>query len=109
MTASSVRKSKNGDAFLDRVKSETGLHLEIIAGWEEARLVYLAVRSKISLDHQDWVIVTLGGNVEASRVNSEGILWSESHTMVLVGLLEDLYDSGAEPASGNCSNSMSPW
>jgi exopolyphosphatase / guanosine-5'-triphosphate,3'-diphosphate pyrophosphatase len=98
VTTSAVRESKNGDAFLDRVKRKTGLQLEMIAGSEEARLVYLAAKNRISLGHQDWVIVDLGGgSVEASRVNSEGILWSESHTMGSVRLLEELSDSGTEP------------
>ena len=98
VTTSAVRESKNGDAFLNRVKRETGLRLEVIAGSEEARLVYLAAKSRVLLDQQDWIIVDLGGgSVEVSRVNSDGILWSESHTMGSVRLLEELSDSGTEP------------
>jgi exopolyphosphatase/guanosine-5'-triphosphate,3'-diphosphate pyrophosphatase len=98
VTTSAVRESKNGDAFLDRVKRVTGLRLEVITGSEEARLVYLAAKNRIALGHQDWIIVDLGGgSVEVSRVNSEGILWSESHTMGSVRLLEELSDSGTEP------------
>ena len=98
VTTSAVRESKNGDAFLDRVKRATGLRLEVITGSEEARLVYLAAKNRIALGHRDWIIVDLGGgSVEVSRVNSEGILWSESHTMGSVRLLEELSDSGTEP------------
>lgn len=98
VTTSAVRESKNGDEFLERVQRETGLRLEIITGSEEARLVYLAVRNRVDLGIHDWIVADLGGgSVEVSRVNSEGILWSESHTMGSVRLLEELSDSGAEP------------
>jgi len=98
VTTSAVRESRNGDAFLDRVQRETGLCLEVITGSEEARLVYLAAKNRVPLGDQDWIIVDLGGgSVEVSRVNGEGILWSESHTMGSVRLLEELSGSGTEP------------
>ena len=98
VTTSAVRESRNGDEFLKRVQRETGLRMEIITGSEEARLVFMAVKNRIDLGLQDWIIVDLGGgSVEVSRVNSEGILWSESHTMGSVRLLEELSDPGAEP------------
>jgi exopolyphosphatase / guanosine-5'-triphosphate,3'-diphosphate pyrophosphatase len=100
VTTSAVRESTNGDEFLDRVKRDTGLRLEVITGSEEARLVYLAAKNRVPLGLQDWIIVDLGGgSVEVSRVNSEGILWSESHTMGSVRLLEELSGSGTEPGS----------
>jgi exopolyphosphatase/guanosine-5'-triphosphate,3'-diphosphate pyrophosphatase len=41
---SAVRESRNGDKVLQRVRRETGVRLEALAGAEEARLTFLAVR-----------------------------------------------------------------
>jgi exopolyphosphatase/guanosine-5'-triphosphate,3'-diphosphate pyrophosphatase len=98
VTTSAVRESKNGEEFLARVRTETGMDLTVITGSEEARLVYLAVKSRIDLGRDNWITVDLGGgSVEVSLVSPEGILWSESHTMGSVRLLEELSDSGIEP------------
>jgi exopolyphosphatase/guanosine-5'-triphosphate,3'-diphosphate pyrophosphatase len=70
----------------------------MISGSEEARLVHLAVVTRIPLGRQRWLLVDLGGgSVEVSLVDQHGIFWSESHTMGSVRLLEELTESGADP------------
>jgi exopolyphosphatase / guanosine-5'-triphosphate,3'-diphosphate pyrophosphatase len=98
VATSAVRESRNGEAFVERLLDETGLRLQVVTGAEEARLVYLAVGSRIALGRGRWVLVDLGGgSVEVSLVDADGILWSESHTMGSVRLLEELSSAGAEP------------
>jgi exopolyphosphatase/guanosine-5'-triphosphate,3'-diphosphate pyrophosphatase len=41
---SAVRDAKNGEKVLARVREETGVELEVLAGPDEARLTFLAVR-----------------------------------------------------------------
>src|SRR5688572_18648445 len=41
---SAVREAANGTSFLALVRKETGLHVSLLSGQEEARLIYLAVR-----------------------------------------------------------------
>ncbi len=41
---SAVRDAKNGEKVLARVREETGVELEVLAGDDEARLTFLAVR-----------------------------------------------------------------
>src|SRR5262245_39129951 len=48
VATSAVREARNGDMFLDRVRGRTGLTFEIINEAEESRLVYLAVRDRLS-------------------------------------------------------------
>jgi exopolyphosphatase/guanosine-5'-triphosphate,3'-diphosphate pyrophosphatase len=92
-----VRESRNGDAFVERVRSEAGVSLQVINGSEEARLVYLAVRNRVPLGHGQWILVDVGGgSVEVSLINGQGLLWSESHTMGAVRLLEELAGSGED-------------
>ena len=98
VATSAVRESRNGGAFVERLREEAGVELEVITGAEEARLVYVAIRSRVELGRRKWIAVDLGGgSVEVSLVDSSGILWSESHTMGSVRLLEELSGAGDEP------------
>jgi exopolyphosphatase/guanosine-5'-triphosphate,3'-diphosphate pyrophosphatase len=47
VATSAVREARNGDMFLDRIQSRTGIAFEVINGAEESRLVYLAVRDSL--------------------------------------------------------------
>ena len=98
VATSAVRESSNGDAFVERIRSEAGIELEVISGSEEARLVHLAVARRIPLGTRQWLLVDLGGgSVEVSLVDANGTFWSESHTMGSVRLLEELTDAGDDP------------
>jgi exopolyphosphatase/guanosine-5'-triphosphate,3'-diphosphate pyrophosphatase len=98
VATSAVREAKNGTDFVDRIKREVGLDLEVISGSEEARLVHTAVATRIPLGNRKWLLVDLGGgSVEVSLVDQYGAYWSESHTMGSVRLLEELTEAGADP------------
>jgi exopolyphosphatase/guanosine-5'-triphosphate,3'-diphosphate pyrophosphatase len=98
VATSAVREARNGPLLRDRIARETGIELEVITGTEEARLVHLAVSSRIDLTGGKWVLADLGGgSVEVSLVDDAGILWSQSHTMGSVRLLEELAGSETDP------------
>jgi exopolyphosphatase/guanosine-5'-triphosphate,3'-diphosphate pyrophosphatase len=97
VATSAVREAKNRSDFLQNVRNESGVKLEVISGSEEARLVHLAVATRIPLGSRKWLLVDLGGgSVEVSLVDEHGAYWSESHTMGSVRLLEELTESGAD-------------
>jgi exopolyphosphatase/guanosine-5'-triphosphate,3'-diphosphate pyrophosphatase len=99
VATSAVRESRNGGEFMARVRDQAGIELEAISGSEEARLVHLAVSRHVHLGERTWLLVDLGGgSVEVSLVDTNGILWSESHTMGSVRLLEVLTEAGADPS-----------
>ncbi len=98
VATSAVRESSNGEAFVERIRTETGIQLDVISGSEEARLVHLAVSRKVPLGARQWLLVDLGGgSVEVSLVDANGTFWSESHTMGSVRLLEELTEAGEDP------------
>ncbi len=98
VATSAVREAHNGDLLKDRIRRESGIRLETITGREEARLVHLAVGSRIDLSGGKWILVDLGGgSVEVSLVDDAGMLWSESHTMGSVRLLEELAEADGDP------------
>ena len=94
VATSATREAKNGGEMVERLAKETGIELEMISGSEEARLVHLAVASRVDLTGGQWILTDLGGgSVEVSLVDDMGMLWSESHTMGSVRILEELTDS----------------
>ncbi|MBN2324683.1 MAG: hypothetical protein JXQ30_13195 [Spirochaetes bacterium] len=98
VATSAVRESTNGDELIRRSHEEIGLDLEKISGAEEARLIHLSVKHRVSLGDKRWILADLGGgSVEVSLVDETGILWSESHTMGSVRLLEELSGSADKP------------
>ena len=102
VATSAVRESKNGGNFIERVKARTGIDVHSISGSEEARLVHMAVKRRVPLDDGQWLIVDIGGgSVEVSLCDANGILWSESHTMGTIRLLEELTISADEPGRFN--------
>jgi exopolyphosphatase/guanosine-5'-triphosphate,3'-diphosphate pyrophosphatase len=89
VATSAVRESRNGGEFVERVRRESGIHLETISGSEESHLVWLAVRGRVPLGPSRWLMMDLGGgSVEVSVVDRDGILWTESHTLGSVRLLQ---------------------
>jgi exopolyphosphatase / guanosine-5'-triphosphate,3'-diphosphate pyrophosphatase len=94
---SAVREASNGAAFRERVLAETGLVLETITAAEEARLVWLAVASRMDVADRRWLLVDLGGgSVEVAAAEGERIAASESYAMGTVRLLNAL-DADALP------------
>lgn len=95
---SAVREASNGAEMVQRAWREAGIRLDTITGGEEARLVWLAVSSRLELSGGQWVFVDLGGgSVEVGRADDSGVLWSESHAMGSVRLLSELGGSRRTP------------
>ncbi|TVP42096.1 MAG: Ppx/GppA family phosphatase [Gemmatimonadales bacterium] len=98
VATSAVREARNGTLLTERIAREADIRLEIITGTEEARLVHAAVSWKIDLSGGQWILVDLGGgSVEVSLVDDAGMLWSESHTMGSVRLLEEVTEATHDP------------
>lgn len=56
-----LRSAKNADDFLQQAEIALGHSIEVISGYEEARLVYLGVRHDISADKGKPLIIDIGG------------------------------------------------
>ncbi|NEQ29929.1 MAG: Ppx/GppA family phosphatase [Leptolyngbya sp. SIO4C5] len=61
VATSAVREAGNGREFLERVEKEVGLDINLIAGTEEARRIYLGVLSGMELQNQPHAIIDIGG------------------------------------------------
>ena len=100
VATSAVRESPNRRDFVRRVRARAGLRLEVISGSEEIRLVHAAVRRRLSMGPDPWVLVELGGgSVEIALANDTRVIWCETHAMGAVRLLELFARSAEEPRS----------
>jgi exopolyphosphatase/guanosine-5'-triphosphate,3'-diphosphate pyrophosphatase len=56
-----MREAKNSHLVTDAIFQKTGLHVEIIDGLEEARLIYLGVNHAFSLGEKKTLVMDIGG------------------------------------------------
>jgi len=61
VATSAVREAPNGRDFLTSIQAEVGLSVDLIAGEEEARRIYLGVLSGLEFDQQPHTIIDIGG------------------------------------------------
>lgn len=74
-----LRTASNGQAFLEEVKEQTGIKIELITGDEEALYIYEGVRNNIALREEvDLIMDVGGGSVELILANQEGMIWAAS-------------------------------
>lgn len=59
VATAAVRKAKNGEEFLEKVKREAEINIEIIDGKKEAEFDFLAVKNSMPLS--DCIIMDIGG------------------------------------------------
>lgn len=89
VVTASARDAVNSDELLSRAREEAGIELEAISGTEEARLVKLAVESKLELAGRRSLLVDLGGgSLELSDVHHDEVRFSTSLEIGTVRLLE---------------------
>lgn len=88
---SAVREARNGGAFLDEVERQTGIEVRVISGEEEARLIYLAVRSAIDLRGRRALAIDIGGgSVELVVGDANRLIAAESAKLGVLRL-RDLF------------------
>lgn len=74
-----LRTASNGLQFIERIKNETGIQIELIHGNEEARLIHLGVIQAVPLNNEKGLIMDIGGgSVEFIVANKKGVIWAQS-------------------------------
>ncbi|MCY3598568.1 MAG: Ppx/GppA phosphatase family protein [Gemmatimonadetes bacterium] len=108
VATSAVRESRNGGDLVRRVEKDAGIRLDLISGTDEARLVWTSVKQRVDFGDAKWMLVDLGGgSVEVSLADRSGIMWSQSHRMGSVRLLEEL--TGADDAPAHFANLLAEY
>ena len=88
---SALREASNRDYVIDQIVKASEIKVEPISGDEEARLVHLAVTSKIQLKRKAALLIDVGGgSVEVSIASQREIIATESFATGAVRLLQML-------------------
>ena len=95
VATSAAREAANGDVFVERAEREAGIHVEVIEGVEEARLVQLAVTERMALGARTALLVDVGGgSTELTLLSGERTTFSQSCPVGTVRLIEAFLEGG---------------
>lgn len=72
VATSAVREADNRGVFLARARDEAGVHVEIISGVEEARLIHLGVLQAVPVFDQTLLLCDIGGGSTELLVGRQG-------------------------------------
>ncbi|MCC7451810.1 MAG: Ppx/GppA family phosphatase [Anaerolineae bacterium] len=101
VATSAVREAKNREAFLARVKRQSGIDVRVLSGEEEANYGYLAAVNSTTLN-SGFVIDLGGGSLEITRVENRQSRENVSFTLGAVRTTEDwLPNAPATPQAVN--------
>ena len=89
VATSAVREAKNGGEFVLRVWDRLGLHIDVVTGAEEARLIFLAAAHALDFRRQRPIVVDIGGgSLEVMAGEGTELKWVESLKLGVVRLTE---------------------
>jgi exopolyphosphatase/guanosine-5'-triphosphate,3'-diphosphate pyrophosphatase len=89
VATSATREAQNGEAFVERVRRETGIRVKIISGREEARLIARAAAHSLGLDGGPHLFFDVGGgSVELGLIQDGQPIWLESLPLGVARLTE---------------------
>jgi exopolyphosphatase/guanosine-5'-triphosphate,3'-diphosphate pyrophosphatase len=76
---SAVRNANNGPEFVEKVKADLGIHINVISGEEEAQLIYEGINLSGSINgHTNLMMDIGGGSVEFIIGTSQEVFWKRS-------------------------------
>lgn len=89
VATSAVREARNREAFIARIRRETGLRVQVISGDEEARLIFSAARHALGLDGGPHLLIDIGGgSVELAQAHDGEAQWIASLPLGVARLTE---------------------
>lgn len=90
VATAACRRAKNYDEFINRVKKETGLDIEIISTQEEARLAVVGCVPLLNRNITRGLIFDIGGGsteISLARVTSSGKIFIEGYVSLPYGVV----------------------
>jgi len=87
VATSAVREATNRQEFIDLVKKETGIDIEVISGIEEGRLIYLGALHSLPIINLKALITDIGGGSTETIIGYKGdILYVHSEKLGAIRL-----------------------
>ena len=72
VATSAVRESYNKNEFIQTVLEETGIEIEVISGYEEARLIYLGTMKAVPIYNKKALVIDIGGGSTELLIGYKG-------------------------------------
>ncbi len=95
VATSAVREAKNKDEFIRNVHEKTGVRINVISGFEEARLIYLGVLKAVPVFDKRVLCIDIGGGSTEFLVGESGdIIYSNSLKLGAVRLSKKFFPDG---------------
>ncbi|MBC7785184.1 MAG: Ppx/GppA family phosphatase [Burkholderiales bacterium] len=61
VATSAIREARNGGDLIERIKRDLKLYVKVVSAREEARLIYLGIRSAMRLGRRPHLMIDIGG------------------------------------------------
>lgn len=98
IATSALRNASNGKEFIERVKSEAGIDIEIVDGDREASFIYSGVKaSGLMSAHNSLIMDIGGGSVEFIIGNQSELIWKQSFEIGAARLMERFHHTDPIP------------
>jgi exopolyphosphatase/guanosine-5'-triphosphate,3'-diphosphate pyrophosphatase len=95
VATSAVREAHNKDEFIKKVLNHTGIEIEIISGFEEARLIYLGILKAVPLFDERILCIDIGGGSTEFLVGEKSeIIYANSLKIGAVRLSQMFFPDG---------------
>jgi exopolyphosphatase/guanosine-5'-triphosphate,3'-diphosphate pyrophosphatase len=99
VATAAIRGASNGSKLVDRFEREAGVHVRVIDGLEEARLVFEAVRASIVIDPGPAVCLDLGGGSLEVALGDRDRLIAAASVHLGVGVLRAQFIDADPPTA----------
>jgi exopolyphosphatase/guanosine-5'-triphosphate,3'-diphosphate pyrophosphatase len=100
VATSAVREAANGGEFVLQAWERFGLHIDVITGAQEARLIFAAARHAIDFRAQRPLVIDIGGgSIEIVQGEGNRIRWQKSLKLGVVRLTERFFKSDPPKSS----------
>ena len=89
IATSAMREAQNSNEIVEKLHKQTGIQIEVISGEEEARLVSLAISQKVDLNHDNFLLIDIGGgSIELVAIVDGQTIKKQSFVLGMVRILE---------------------
>lgn len=72
VATSAVREAHNKNEFIQKVYDEVGIDIEVVSGFEEARLIYLGVLKALPVFNKKILLIDIGGGSTEFLIGQRG-------------------------------------
>jgi exopolyphosphatase/guanosine-5'-triphosphate,3'-diphosphate pyrophosphatase len=95
VATSATREALNKYEFIERTYEKTGIEIEVVSGFEEARLIYLGILQALSVFDKRILLIDVGGGSSEFLIGEKGnVIFANSIKIGAVRLNEKYFKNG---------------